>query len=181
MQLHPQNGEADYPKWEAASPIDTYTNTRERTKENTVKKKEVVLPFDSKVLGSMAKLEGLQARRARLQVQEPGQRAGKPPPTTKPLRRRRTNRRSYNRAEPRQRVARFPTQNQHNESRANRGPSDGSLLTAHLQLANDSGESLAEGTNVLASYRVNPAAPRPHFSSCSRTRSTTSSVRRPSR
>ena len=123
----------------------TSTNTRERTKENTVKKKGVVLPFDSKEFSvawqswkdykrdehgfrfkssaseqaSLHQLQNLSGGNEETAVRIIGQSLA-------------NGWRGF-----------FPLKNQHNESRANRGPSDGSLLTAHLRkLADDSGESL---------------------------------------
>jgi len=133
-----QNGEAE-------SPNSTSTNTRERTKENTVKNKGLVLPFDSKEF-SVAwqswkdykrdehgfKFKSRASEQASLhQLQNLS--GGNEETAVRIIAQSLANGwRGF-----------FPLKNQHNESRANRGPSDGSLLTAHLRkLADDSGESL---------------------------------------
>ena len=141
----PKMGRQTTQNGEAASPNDTSTNTRERTKENTVKKKGVVLPFDSKEF-SVAwqswkdykrdehgfRFKSSASEQASLhQLQNLS--GGDEPTAVRIIGQSLANGwRGF-----------FPLKNQHNESRANRGPSDGSLLTAHLRkLADDSGESL---------------------------------------
>ena len=141
----PKMGSQTTQNGEAASPNDTSTNTRERTKNKTKKKKVVVLPFDSKEFSvawqswkdykrdehgfkfkssaseqaSLHQLQNLSGGDETTAVRIIGQSLA-------------NGWRGF-----------FTLKNQHNESRANRGPTDGSLLTAHLRkLANDSGESL---------------------------------------
>ena len=161
--------QAASPKWrqttpngEAASPNDTSTNTRERTKENTVKKKGVVLPFDSKEF-SVAwqswkdykrdehgfKFKSSASEQASLhQLQNLS--GGDEPTAVRIIGQSLANGwRGF-----------FPLKNQHNESRANRGPSDGSNPTAHLRkLADESGEKL--GLRAQRP-RVLPRQPCPH-------------------
>ena len=133
-----QNDGADSSKWR-------HTSTKERTKTNTKKKKVVVLPFDSKEF-SVAwqswkdykrdehgfKFKSSASEQASLhQLQNLS--GGNEEPAVRIIGQSLANGwRGF-----------FPLKNQHNEIRASRGPSDGSLLTAHLRkLANDSGESL---------------------------------------
>tara|TARA_R100001163_G_C5065624_1_gene203637 strand:- start:1999 stop:2697 length:699 start_codon:yes stop_codon:yes gene_type:complete len=141
----PKMGRQSTQNGEAASPNDTSTNTRERTKNNTKKKKGVVLPFDSKEFStawqswkeykrdehgfkfkssaseqaSLHQLQNLSGGNEQTAVCIIGQSLA-------------NGWRGF-----------FPLKNQHNESRTNRGPSDGTLLEAHLRkLANESGESV---------------------------------------
>ena len=132
-----QNGEAE-------SPNDTSTNTRERTKENTVKKKGVVLPFDSDTFAKAwdvwkqdrkdRKIKTYTARGEQAALHKLQNDSQQDEATAIQI--------------IHQSIANgwqglFPLKNTHNAKHKSRGPSDGSLLRAHLQrLANDSTEGM---------------------------------------
>jgi DNA-binding transcriptional MocR family regulator len=133
----PQNGEA-------ASPNDTSTNTRERTKDNTIKREGVVMPFDSKEFAQTWKVwiaerkergtkkytqRGEQAALHKLQNDSQGDEA--------------TAIQIIHESIAHGWQGLFPLKNRKNENKRP-GTSDGSLIAEHLRrLAADSGESMA--------------------------------------
>ena len=139
----PKIGRQSTQNWEAASPNDTSTNTRERTKNNTIKEKGVVLPFESKEFAEAWDVwkqerkergtkrythRGEQAALHKLQNDSQGDEATAVQMIHQSI------------ANGWQGI--FPLKNQKNETKRS-GPSDGSFLTEHLRrLAADSGESM---------------------------------------
>ena len=139
----PKMGRQTTQNGDAASPNDTYTNTRERTKNNTIKK-GVVYPFDSdtfktawetwlserKERGTKNYTErGEQAALHKLQTDSQGDEA--------------TAIQIIHQSIAQGWQGLFPLKQNHHEKSTNRGVADGSLIEAHLRkLANDSGESL---------------------------------------
>lgn len=140
----PKMGRQSTQNGEAASPNDTSTNTSKRTKNNTVKEKGVVLPFDSKEFADAWAVwlterrergtkkytqRGEQAALHKLQNDSQGDEATAI-------------------AIIHQSIANgwqglFPLKNRKNDTKR-LGPSDGSLIAEHLRrLANESGEGMA--------------------------------------
>lgn len=140
----PKMGRQSTQNGEAASPNDTSTNTSKRTKNNTVKEKGVVLPFDSKEFADAWAVwlterrergtkkytqRGEQAALHKLQNDSQGDEATAI-------------------AIIHQSIANgwqglFPLKTRKNDTKR-LGPSDGSLIAEHLRrLANESGEGMA--------------------------------------
>jgi len=140
----PKMGRQSTQNGEAASPNDTSTNTSKRTKNNTIKEKGVVLPFDSKEFADAWDVwiterrergtkkytqRGEQAALHKLQNDSQGDEA--------------TAIQMIHQSIANGWQGIFPLKNQKNETKR-LGPSDGSLIAEHLRrLAADSGEGLA--------------------------------------
>ena len=140
----PKMGRQSTQNGEAASPNDTSTNTSKRTKNNTTKEREVVLPYDSKEFADAWDVwiterrergtkkytqRGEQAALHKLQNDSQGDEA--------------TAIQMIHQSIANGWQGIFPLKNQKNET-TRLGPSDGSLIAEHLRrLANESGEGMA--------------------------------------
>ena len=140
----PKMGRQSTQNGEAASPNDTSTNTSKRTKNNTVKEKGVVLPFDSKEFAD-AWAVWLTERRERgtKKYTERGEQAA-----LHKLQNDSQGDEATAIAIIHQSIANgwqglFPLKTRKNDTKR-LGPSDGSLIAEHLRrLANESGEGMA--------------------------------------
>ena len=132
----PQNGEA-------ASPNDTYTNTRERTKNNTSKRESVILPFDSKEFEEAWDVWITERReRGTKKYTQRGEQAALHKLQNDSQRDEATAIAIINQSIANGWQGLFPLKNQKNETKR-LGPSDGSLIAEHLRrLAADSGEGM---------------------------------------
>ena len=140
----PKMGRQSTQNGEAASPNDTSTNTSKRTTHNTLKEKEVVLPFDSKEFADAWEVwlterrergtkkytqRGEQAALHKLQKDSQGDEA--------------TAIAIIHESIAHGWQGLFPLKNRKNDTKR-LGPSDGSLIAEHLRrLANESGEGMA--------------------------------------
>ena len=140
----PKMGRQSTQNGEAASPNDTYTNTRERTKDNTSKREGLVMPFDSEEFAEAWAVwiaerrerrtkkytqRGEQAALHKLQNDSQGDEA--------------TAIQIIHQSIANGWQGLFPLKNRKNDTKR-LGPSDGSLIAEHLRrLAADSGEGMA--------------------------------------
>ena len=140
----PKMGRQGTQNGEAASPNHTSTNTGKRTKNNTVKKKGVVLPFDSKEFAD-AWAVWLTERRERgtKKYTERGEQAALHKLQNDSQRDEATAIEIINQSIANGWQGLFPLKNRKNDTKR-LGPSDGSLIAEHLRrLANESGEGMA--------------------------------------
>ena len=129
---------------QAASPNHTSTNTGKRTKNNTVKEKGVVLPFDSKEFAD-AWAVWLTERRERgtKKYTERGEQAALHKLQNDSQRDEATAIAIIHQSIAHGWQGLFPLKNRKNDTKR-LGPSDGALIAEHLRrLANESGEGMA--------------------------------------